>query len=193
MGLNAGSKRTFLRIKNGKFYKHEDKEFTTPYGSLEGRLKDISFKNVKFESGDAEMATVVMESEGEVFQFDINSSGRQFSTFMNSLLNKDATKDIVVAPKQSKNDKGKDVPSIMVGQDDNWKSKYTKDNPGDLPPLKQVKFKGQESWDNTDQLEFYKERIVEILSLIKNSPEEKEDVPNTTDEGNFEEDDSLPF
>lgn len=41
-------------------------------------------------------------------------------------------------------------------------AQFTKDNPNGLPPMKKIKVKGADVWDDTDQLEFYS-------ALIKNT------------------------
>jgi hypothetical protein len=41
---------------------------------------------------------------------------------------------------------------------------YTKDEPNGLPALKPIKLKGKDTWDNSDQLEFFKQKYAEFCN-----------------------------
>lgn len=53
--------------------------------------------------------------------------------------------------------------SLGINQKGEWLSQvYTKANPGKLPPPKQVTYNGKQSWDWTDQLNYWSNLIKEI-------------------------------
>ena len=75
------------------------------------------------------------------------------------------------------------------------KSKYTKDEPNGMPPMEKKKLKGQEVWDDSDQLDFLDEMLKkDVLPQLRKSGEtiipDQEDLPITEV---HEEIDPLPF
>lgn len=71
--------------------------------------------------------------------------------------------------------KGRDATGMSIIQEGEqlpW-AYGTKANPGGVPPLKRVKFKGQETWDNSDQLAFLEGKFLEFCAQFKevNEPE----------------------
>lgn len=47
----------------------------------------------------------------------------------------------------------------------------TKANPGGVPPLEKVTFKGKETWDNTKQLAFLEKKFLEFCALFEGGEE----------------------
>lgn len=52
---------------------------------------------------------------------------------------------------------------------------YTKDDPNGMPQLKKVKFKGKDTWDNTDQIAFLKDKFAEFASSLSGPEPEIEE------------------
>ncbi len=66
----------------------------------------------------------------------------------------------------------------------------TKANPGDVPKLEKITVKGQEVWDNTEQLKYFKQYFAEVASKV----EEIQSISNIdVYEAEEVEDDDLPY
>lgn len=66
----------------------------------------------------------------------------------------------------------------------------TKDNPGGVPTLKKITYKGKETWDNSDQLEFLEGKFLEFCAQFKEVVAERVQadpatVPAATEEDDF--------
>lgn len=199
MGLNTSENKTFLKIKDGKFFKTTDKECTTPFNSLDGIITGMKFRKSKLPTTgeEIEQLEVTVKSGDEVFQFGISIQSAAFSSFMNFLSNVDISKQVVIVPKSQTREDGKVSKTVLVGQEGSFKAKYTKANPGNLPPLKQVTHKGKLEWDNTDQMNFWREVITTKYSNLSATETPKNTEPVVQDEpahvGGKEEEDDLPF
>ncbi len=74
------------------------------------------------------------------------------------MVNIDLEKPLTLLPYyiEKKDEPGK-FSSVMVVNQDGVKvpSNYTKENPNGCPPLKEVTFKGQKAWDDTERSAFF--------------------------------------
>lgn len=194
MGLNSGEQKTYLKIKDGKFYKTSDKELKNPYKSLTGVIAAMRIKMETWENKPVEKLAVTVNSGGEFYEFAIPSDGSQFSKFLNFLSSVDITKEVDIIPmfavKNGKNDR-----SILVSQNNKCKAYYTKDNPGDLPQLEKITFKGKDNWDNSKQLAFWKKKLETVFfpALSGNATPEPKVVSEPAHTPEEDEDDDLPF
>lgn len=81
--------------------------------------------------------------------------------FMFPLPNVDLSLPVEIEPYAYTSKDGKDKRGLSIiqdGQKIDW-AYGTKDNPDGMPPLKQVKFKGETRWDNTDQMAYLEKRF----------------------------------
>jgi|SRR6478609_5594639 len=193
MGLHTGQQKTYLKIKDGKFYRSSDKENKEPYNSLTGIIKGFRFKDDEYNGNKFEKLEVDVISGEDLFSFSTITDSSYFSTFLNFLGSVDISKEIEIVPKLQE-EGGKKRTSILVGQGGVYKAKYTKASPGDLPQLKKVTFKGKDAWDNTEQLAFWKKVIAEKYSNLTAAPasDSKTDLPKEAEPAHAPEDD-LPF
>ena len=84
-------------------------------------------------------------------------SSRYSTSFLKALPNIDLSKDVKLMPwsMTDKQDASKKVTGITMWQDGNKVAPaFTKDEPNGLPQMKQVKVKGQMTWDDSDMMEF---------------------------------------
>ncbi|EAR14047.1 hypothetical protein RB2501_01435 [Robiginitalea biformata HTCC2501] len=73
--------------------------------------------------------------------------------------------------------KGRDATGLSIiqhGEQLPW-AYGTKKNPGGVPPLEKVTFKGKETWDNTKQLAFLEKKFLEFCSLFSDGDQEQPD------------------
>ena len=182
MGLNQsqGESLVFLGIANGKIVRQfKDKteksvsrtnkmgrevheEF---YDSLTGILKDVSTK----ESEYGKFWVVKMESEGKLYQIEMNYSGGYAASFLKTIPNADLGKEFTLTPKLTiEGDKKKSV--IFINQEGKGlKWFFTRDNPNGMPELAKIKVKGKDTWDDSDRMEFLENYVKSnILPKLNN-------------------------
>lgn len=148
------TEKSVMRVnKNGKTV-HE--EF---YDSLTARLTDIKVK----ESDFGKFWTLVFNDGSMNYFIDLNFSGGYAISFLKALPNADVTKDMTIVPKYTEEgDKKSSI--IFINQNGKGlKHFWTKDNPGDLPPMVKIKVKGKEAWDDSDRLEYLLKYVNEVI------------------------------
>jgi len=135
------------------------------FGTLEGRIMNMSVQdgtfgkqlNVKIK-GD--------RTEGVLhIQFDSMNALRLIGSLHAVDIDKPVTIDITPETYESKATGDMvQTSSIHVSQDGGrWvKLEWNKENPGDLPDLKKVKFKGQLVTDNSERLEFLEKYVADM-------------------------------
>ena len=182
MGLNNSQSESvvFLGIANGKIvrqFKQATEKSTSRvnkmgrevheefYDSLTGILKDVTTK----ESEYGKFWVVKMESEGKLYQIEMNYSGGYAASFLKTIPNADLTKEFTIAPKLTiEGDKKKSV--LFVNQmQKGLKWFFTRDNPNGMPELAKIKVKGKDTWDDSDRMEFLENYMkTEILPKLSN-------------------------
>ena len=203
MGLeNSQGNVIYLSIFNGKITRRV-KEGTP--GSVERKTKTDkivhelvydklsgTLANIEFRDGDygKEIHFVVKDGE-DTYRLQLQFSAGVSKSFVMRLLNADLSKTMEF---HTGWDKDKEKTFAYITQDGSTvKSPYTKDNPGDLPPMVKIKVKGQEVWDDSDQLEFIDKKLKEVIlpKLRKNTetmtPAQEDILPD------IEPSDDLPF
>ena len=162
--------------KNGKVV-HE--EFFT---SITALIAGIQSKETTF----GKVWEIELKDGDESYFLSWNYSSRYTNNFFRALPNVDLSEQVKLSPwsMTDKKDATKKVIGLSLYQNNNKiPFAYTKEEPGDMPEMKQTKVKGKEVWDDSDQLEFF-EAMVKGLSFGK------EAQPVTADEEN---DGDLPF
>ena len=191
LSINAG--KITRRVKEGTPGAVERKTKTDKivhelvYDKLTGTLSNIEFRDSDY---GREIHFVVKDGD-ETYRLQLQFSAGVAKSFIMRLLNADLTK---VMEFHTGLDKEKDKTFSYITQDGGTvKSPYTKDNPGDMPPMVKIKVKGQEQWDDSDQLEFLDKKIKETIlpKLRKNTetltPAQDDILPEV------EPNDDLPF
>ena len=88
-------------------------------------------------------------------------SSRYSSGFFLSMPNIDAGKEITLSPWSKEIDgKKRTMLYLRHGQED-IKWAWTRETPGDLPEMKQIKVKGQIVWDDSERQEFFEKYLEE--------------------------------
>ena len=199
MGLKTKIGFKYVKLKDGKLFLSTDKENSTPYDELEGRIVDIGTKKDTFEGTVIERIYVVMDSgDGELYNLSFNIDGSYASSFMNFVRGVNFSEPLTLKPVARTEIKdGKEIKrlSILIEQDGKFmKAYHTKDNPNGLPPMQKVTVSGKTMWDKTDMINFYKEVIANVLkpALTGASPVTTA-APSTVDFVEDVNDDDLPF
>jgi len=193
MGLNQSqSKGVFLSITNGKLVR----QFASPtdksvsrvnkmgrevheefYDSLSGYLTDLKTK----ESEYGKSWVITIKDDSIYYNLEMKYSSGYATSFLKALPNANLSEVINITPKLViDGDKKQSV--IFVSQNGKGLKHYwTKDTPRDLPPMKKVKVRGVDTWDDTERMD-YLEDFVKLSILPKIKPTlsdvtEGEDVP----------------
>jgi hypothetical protein len=193
MGLNQSqSKGVFLSITNGKLVR----QFSAPtdksvsrvnklgrevheefYDSLSGYLTDLKTK----ESEYGKFWVITIKDDSVYYNLEMKYSSGYATSFLKALPNANLSEVINITPKLViDGDKKQSV--VFISQNGKGlKHFWTKDTPRELPPLKKIKVKGVETWDDTDRMD-YLEDFVKLSILPKIKPtlqdvNEGEDVP----------------
>jgi hypothetical protein len=142
-GTECAVERT-TKPKNGE----GKKIWELVYDKLSGRLTAIEFK----ESDFGKEIHFVISDGPEKYKLQLPFSSGVAKSLIMRLPNCDLSKDIEI---HTGLDTKKDKTFSYVSQDGQTvKMKWTKDNPGDLPPMVQIEFKGKLQWDDTAQLKY---------------------------------------
>lgn len=194
--LNKGNKGIYLSIQSGKIA-HRQQEATQTskprtlesgkviheelYDSMEGVITNVTFRDGEYGT----QLIVTVNNDGEIANLQMPLSSNPSGCFLKALPNIDVTKPVKFSPKMEEKD-GKRKTSLFLSQDGKGiKWYWTKDNPGELPPLKKIKVKGKETWDDSEQIEYLQNYVKnEFLKKIGGS---EAPIQETTT------DDEVPF
>lgn len=179
----------FVNIKEGSLViKGKDGNMET-YDSLEGIIEKVEFLVEEYEGKKIEKVKFFVNAVGEVYILQIKTNSGYFRGLCNSLRSSSNPKSMVkIVPSLKKDEKGKPKSTCFVGQNGTTlKHAFTKDNMGDLPDLEKVTFKGEIHYDNTKQIEYWKNWL---FSVYNNTVLNSDSVADDTDEEFI---DDLPF
>lgn len=98
------------------------------------------------------------------------------SAFLKTLPNVDLSKDVQLMPRADTID-GKTKTTMFVKQDGaaiKWA--FTKDNPNGLPPMRKIKVKGVDVWDDSDMMDYLENMVKEKFSSQQNDVEQDETI-----------------
>lgn len=184
MGLNErnDSNKTYLSIIGGQLARRfeEHQEINGKVVTVEREIKDDDGNLIKtkieryYESIDGIISSAVVNSEGdfgsrlvldmvdggEIFVVQISLESNYGRSFMLKCPNIDYTKPVTIRPYSFEDkDSGKKQAGITVYQAGEWEndkvpSKWTKDEPGDMPPWEFTEIGGKKKWNSDKQTQF---------------------------------------
>lgn len=163
LGNNRGN-LTFVNISEGLFYtgkKADGKTFT----DLTGIITDLELGTDTYDGKTFEILNItVVDADGN-YKLKLRFESGYARCFCNMIENIDLSAQVVLAPKWEKGDGTKPGKGslFMIQHGKPIKHRYTKAEPGDLPQLEKVSFKGQDMWDNTKQQKYYREMLMERI------------------------------
>jgi hypothetical protein len=180
MGLNQSqSKGVFLSITNGKLVR----QFSAPteksvsrvnkmgrevheefYDSLSGWLTDIKTK----ESEYGKSWVLVLKDEQGSYNLEMKYSSGYATSFLKAIPNATLSEVITLSPKLIVDGDKKQSVLFISQNGKGLKHFWTKDNPRDLPPMKKVKVRGVDTWDDTERMDYLENYVKDnILPKIK--------------------------
>lgn len=214
MGLNQGgsSSRTFLSISDGKIAKRVQEGeagaikcfskdgtkswYEQRFSSVSGRITDV-FKRVS-DKGYGSQLCIVLKDGNEEFQVQMPWSSRYSSGFFLCMPNIDPSKELTLSPWAKEIDgTKKTMLYLRQGSGDNVEWAWTRENPGEMPDMKQMKVKGNIVWDDTDRQEFFEKYLNDVfIPKVKNSADSFSSNTNNSEAASVsmeDDEDGLPF
>ena len=164
---NQNLNATYVNIKEGSLVTKTKDGIIESYDSLEGVIEKVEFLTEQYEGKNVEKAKFYINAIGEVFILQVKTNSGYFRGLCNSLASSLTPKDMLkIVPSFKKDDKGKPKSTCFVGQNGKFlKHAFTKENMGNLPDLEKVTFKGEVQYDNTKQIDFWKNWLFDIYNF----------------------------
>lgn len=210
MGLTEPTRANYLTIGDGKIKKRvkqpTEKSVTRTtkdgntiheevFSSLTGFIIDIK---VYTHEEYGKFWNVYVKDEKDTFCLQMNYSGGYSSSFLKTLPNVDFSQEVTISPNMKIENDKKKVTVFLKQNDQPLKWFFTKDDPKGLPPMNKVRFKGQDTWDDTDMMEFLENMVnTQIIPQLRRSSPANQPAPAkpaSAAEGIASQyDDDLPF
>jgi len=173
MGLiKESSGKTFVNISKGRFFTREAGKEPVFYGELEGYISSINFKNDQYNGKEFELLQVHVSDETEQFIVQMRTDSGYFRTFCNALKSGDIYQKFRFSP-YYKEENGKPKTVLFLKQNSvTLKFYHTVNNMGDLPSLEKINFRGQEVWDGSKQIAYWK-KYLSSLNFMSSLPEKE--------------------
>lgn len=158
LGQNAG-RSTFVNIKDGKLQVKKDQQIET-FGYLSGLMVDLQIRDDEYDGKKYKKLSVSLVDGDERFTLDMKLGSAYWVGFCMTVPNVNLDHPVTLIPSM-KTENGKEKRTLFISQGGKaLKRFWTKDNPGQLPRLKQIEFKGEQVWDNTDQNNWLVEYLI---------------------------------
>jgi hypothetical protein len=180
--VKGGGSYIYLNIKEGKLvHKNKQGEVET-YDGVGGRIDKVEFVKDEYDGKPYEKANIYISHVDQNFILQMRIDSGYFRNFCNALKSGNPKGEVFIKPAYSK-ENGKTNATCFVSQNGKYlKHFHTKDNPGDLPQLDKVTFKGETKYDNAKQLEYWKNWLgnavgEEVAQPVKDVSKEETDLP----------------
>lgn len=148
------------------------KVYELHYDYIRGKIIDAEMELPPEEHPDygKRMVLTILDAEGNTQKLNISFDSSYGRGFLMPLDNVKLEDPIEIEPYQYIDKKtGKEKTGLGVyqyGKQLDW-AMGTKDNPGGVPRLEEVVYKGKKSWDNTKQLAFLEKYFDGFVSQLK--------------------------
>lgn len=181
MGFNtSGGSKTYLKISDGKIsvrvpenaenaIKCTNKDQTKTwyenrYPSFTGKITGITKRDHDFGSD----LCIEIEDLGNMYELQMPWSSGYSSGFFLAMPNIKFADEVTFTPWMKVVDDKKKTSLFITnkGEQKSVKWAWTKDEPGDLPQMKQVKVKGQLVWDDSERQEYFQKFIEKNIAPL---------------------------
>jgi len=170
--------QTYLNIREGKLCVKQEDGSHKNYHSVEGKITKVIFSEEEYKGQRFEKAKFIIkyklsEDIWEEFILQMRVDSGYFRGLCNSLRSSDNPRqEVEITPNYTENADGRSKTTCFVSQNKiTLKHFFTKENAGELPVLESHTFKGKTVYDNTKQIAYWKNWLIEIFN--------KETPPNT--------------
>lgn len=184
MGAGTATSTVYYNISNGKIVRQFPNKTATSvervnknmrtvheefYDYLDGYLVDLFSRETDY--GKYWIVVLQDQKSGAKQHLQLPFSSGYAMGFLKALPNADITKPLKVIP-HARKEGDKTKATIFLNQaEKSLKWYYTKDHPNGLPPLRKMKVKGKEVWDDTSVMEFLEKMVQKQIlpKLLKRS------------------------
>lgn len=182
--IKSNSALIYLSISDGKICRRVQSPTDS---SIQRTTKDGRIVNEEFYNGWMGKITNIQTRESEYgkewqvtiddghtpAQLQFKYSSGYAASFLKALPNVNLNAPVTFSPKITIDGEKKRT-TLFLNQDGKAvKWAYTKDNPNGCPGLKQIKVKGQTTWDDSDMMEFLENMVnTDILPQFNGSTDE---------------------
>lgn len=132
------------------------------YDYIEGLITSIKVK--EHDKYGRSWIITFLDDDGDTLIWQLSYSGGYAGAFLKILPNVDLTEPVRCIPSYKENAKGKKQASVFIKQDGvSLKWAFTKDNKNGLPDLVKIIVKGKEQWDDTAQMQFLYNMVMDEI------------------------------
>ena len=162
MGLsndNESGKVKWLQVKKGRFCcgKGEQEE---SYRKLSGTVTDISFRDAEYEGKKWREAVIQVSDDGTMYRFNVGIGSGYGKQLLAKLATADLSQVLTFAPPYTEEGAQKSSGFFVAEGNKALKQLWTRKEPNGMPEMKEVIFKGQKQYDDTEQVKFIEEYFV---------------------------------
>lgn len=181
-GLIKREGATYVSIKEGKLVVKRNGVAET-YDGLQGTIIKVDFVEEEYQGKKYEKANVFVSNADDNYILQLHVDSGYFRNFCNALKSGNPKEAVYVQPSYKKDENGKTSAGCFISQGGKYlKHAHTKDNPGDLPQLEKVTFKGETRYDNSKQLVYWKAWLASVFGEVaeheaEDAGEESSDLP----------------
>lgn len=165
MGLKkTTSTAKWIGISRGKFTlgKKEDKQ---EFPAFEGLLIGITFRDAEY-GGKKWREVVLTFMDSEIYKIGIKVSSGYGKQTLLKLPNLDLSKPFELSPSHEGTGDQQRTGMFISQAAQAIKQKWTKDNPGPLPPSVAVEVRGKTIWDDTEQCKWLEEFTMSTIAPL---------------------------
>lgn len=195
MGFNTGGgQKTYVKISHGKIARRcletdagaiacsnkdgTKKWFEQRFPSYTGFIKNVTKRKTEWGTD----LCIDINDGSEAIELQMPWDSKYAKGFLKCMPNIDLSKQITFSPWMKEVvDNGKTIKKTMLYLSDgptkedqiNWY--WTKDNPFGLPEMKTVRVKGEDIWDDTEQMEYLEDHLTN--TFLKRLAEAGDNTP----------------
>lgn len=204
MALGTREHATYLRFQAGQvIWSRGSEKGAVDY--VEGVVTGVKFEDHEFEYQGKKIQkrnfVVSLQDGNEKYVLTDGVDSNSGLQLQNKLLNTAVGDRLRISP--SKKDDVRDGKPVVVTSGvfvnigrESVPQKYNKNNPGDLPPWKQVTVSGKTLWDKGDQLQFFEEKLTEHFAnaeAVEHASQQGEFHPSEIPQWEESPSDEVPF
>lgn len=216
-GNRQGSGATWCRIAGGKIIRQaeehtpgavnvEIKEKGEPTGkfrwelhddNVTGRITKLSVQSKEFHGEELRQLVVSLTYVGHNVNVTMKEGDRYWRAFMLRLPNVKLLDEVTFAPFDFESKEGNRIIGMnLLQHTEKVPPVWTKDNPGELPPMQRVVYKGKERADFTAQDEWLNQNVLlpvnaKLATIVVQAPAAVPAAPAPA--AQVDEDDDLPW
>jgi hypothetical protein len=163
MGLKDRSGAKWLQLTRGRLVLKSKDGTTSEHDSLEGRIIGIDFRDNVYDGKTTRQIHLIFDDGDDQYQLAIAVGSGYGKQLILKLATADLLQPVEITPTFAEDGPRKNSGMFVSQFGQHLKQLWTRDNPGPLPPLKEVVVKGQTVWDDTEQCEFLEEYVTSQL------------------------------